>query len=98
MTSISGLSALPTSPTGSSPCPGVPQAGPDAARRRAGLTFRIFTGVCFALGSLFILSGCGEDTKSAGTVEVDQSKVKAEQDRMKEAMGKAHQRPTGKPK
>jgi len=98
MTSISGLSALPTSQSGSNPCPSILQTGSNVTRRRGRLSFRIFTGVCFALSSLFLLSGCGDETKSGGTVEVDQAKAKAEQDSMKAAMEKAHQRPTGRPK
>jgi len=98
MTSISDLSALPTSPTGSIPCRTVLKPGQHAARRRARTSIRIFAGAGFVLGSLFFLGGCGDETKSTGTVEVDQSKVKAEQDKMKEAMEKAHGRPTGGPK
>jgi len=54
-----------------------------------------FSGICFTFSAVCMLSGCGEDTTKTGTsVPVDQNKVKAEQDAMKEAMEKAHQRPT----
>jgi len=98
MTSISNLSALPTSSTGSIPCRSVLKAGQVATRRRARTSIRIFAGFGFVLGTLFLVSGCGEDVKTGTTVEVDQSKVKSEQDKMKEAMEKAHDRPAGRPK
>jgi len=98
MTSTSVLSALLASTAGPNTCTTVFESVQGAARRRARFSIRILSGACVVLGSLFLLSGCGEDVKTGTTVEVDQSKVKSEQEKMKEAMEKAHSRPTGGPK
>jgi len=59
---------------------------------------KVFLGGFLILSSVPVLSGCGGDSSGTkGVVEVDQAKVKADQDAMREAQEKAHQRPTGKP-
>jgi len=59
---------------------------------------KVFLGACLILGTIPALSGCGGDSSGTkGVVEVDQAKLKAEQDAMKAAQEKAHQRPSGRP-
>jgi len=49
------------------------------------------------LGCLPVLSGCGGDSSGTrGVVEVDQAKLKADQDAMREAQEKAHQKAQAK--
>jgi len=58
---------------------------------------KAFLGGSLILGSIPVLSGCGgESSGTKGVVEVDQAKLKAEQDAMRAAQEKAHQRP-GRP-
>jgi len=60
---------------------------------------KAFLGSSLLLGSVPVLSGCGGDSSGTkGVIEVDQAKLKAEQDAMRAAQEKAHQRPTGKPR
>lgn len=55
---------------------------------------KAFLGAFLILGSVPVLSGCGgESSGTKGVVEVDQAKLKAEQDAMRAAQEKAHQRP-----
>lgn len=66
--------------------------------RRTRPTTQAFFGFCVALASVTLLGGCGEGSSSAPVVEVDQAKLKAEQDQMRANMEKAHERPKGGPR
>jgi len=58
---------------------------------------KAFLGGSLFLGSIPVLSGCGGDSSGTkGVIEVDQAKLKAEQDAMRAAQEKAHQPPAGK--
>jgi len=59
---------------------------------------KAFLGGTLILGSVPVLSGCGGDSSGTkGVIEVDQAKLKAEQDAMRAAQEKAHARPSGRP-
>lgn len=94
MRSSSSHSVLPSHPPEPIPSPSIMETGQSTGDRRTRASIQFFSGVCFVLSSLFLLSGCGEEVQTGTTVKTDAAKVKAEQDAMKEAMEKSHQRPT----